>query len=45
MCSLMGIWHAKNVAYLSRVNGRAEVAGRQLFEKLLKMHLTDKRRN
>ena len=34
MCSLMGIRHAKSVAYLSRSNGRAEVAGRQLFEKL-----------
>ena len=34
MCSLMGIRHAKIVAYLSRSNGRAEVAGRQLFEKL-----------
>ena len=32
MCSLMGIRHAKSVANLSRSNGRAEVAGRQLFE-------------
>ena len=45
MCSLMGIRHAKSVAYLSRSNGRAEVAGRQLFEKLRKIHLTNKRRN
>ena len=37
MCSLMGIRHAKSVAYLSRSNGRAEVAGRQLFEKLRKI--------
>ena len=27
----MGIRHAKSVAYLSRSNGRAEVAGRQLL--------------
>ena len=27
MCSLMGIRHAQSVAYLSRSNGRAEVAG------------------
>ena len=26
MCSLMGIRHAKSVAYLSRSNGQAEVA-------------------
>ena len=45
MCSLMGIRHAKSVAYLSRSNGGAEVAGRQLFEKLRKIHLTNKRRN
>ena len=45
MCSRMGIRHAKSVAYLSRSNGRAEVAGRQLFEKLRKIHLTNKRRN
>ena len=40
MCSLMGIRHAKSVAYVSRSNGRAEVAGRQLFEKLRKIHIT-----
>ena len=34
MCSLMGIPHAKSVAYLSRSNSRTELAGRQLFEKL-----------
>ena len=45
MCSLMGIRHAKSVAYLSRSNGRAEVAGRQLFEKLRKIHITNPRRN
>ena len=45
MCSLMGIHHAKSVAYLSQSNGRAEVAGRQLFEKLRKIHITNPRRN
>ena len=45
MCSLMGIHHAKSVAYLSRSNGRAEVAGRQLFEKLRKSHITNPHRN
>ena len=45
MCSLMGIRHAKSVAYLSRSNGCAEVAGRQLFEKLRKIHITNPRRN
>ena len=45
MCSLMGIRHAKSVAYLSRSNGRAEVAGRQLFEKLREIHITNPRRN
>ena len=41
MCSLMGMCHAKSVAYLSQSNGRAEVAGRQLFEKLRKNHLSE----
>ena len=45
MCSLMGIRQAQSVAYLSRSNGRAEVAGRQLFEKLRKIHITNPRRN
>ena len=45
MCSLMGIRHAKSVAYLSRSNGRAEVAGRLVFEKLRKIHLEHKRQN
>ena len=43
MCSLMGIRHANSVAYLSRSNGRGEVAGRQLFVKMRKIHLTNKR--
>ena len=45
LCSLIGIRHARSVAYLSRSNGPAEVAGRQLFEKLHKIHLRNKRRN
>ena len=45
MCSLMGIRHARSVAYLSRSNSRAEVAGRQLFEKLRKIHITNPRQN
>ena len=45
MFFLMGIRHAKSVAYLSRSNGRAEVAGRQLFEKLRKIHLANPGRN
>ena len=34
-----GVRHAKSAAYLSQSNGRAEVAGRQLFERLRKIHL------
>ena len=45
MCSLMGIRHAKSVTYLRRSNGRGKVARRQLFQKLRKIHLTNKRRN
>ena len=45
MCSLMEIRHAKSVAYLSRSNDRAEVAGGQLFEKVRKIHITNPRRN
>ena len=45
ICSLMGIRHAKSVAYVSRSNGRAEVAGRQLFGKLRKIHITIPRRS
>ena len=45
MCSLLGIRHANSVACLSRSNGRAEVAGRQLFEKVRKIHITNPRRN
>ena len=45
MCSLMGIRHTKSVAYHSRSNRPAEVAGKQLFEKLRKIHLANPRRN
>ena len=45
MCSSMGTRHAKNLAYLSPSNGGAEVAVRQLFQKLRRIHLTNKRRN
>ena len=45
MCSLVGIRHAKSVANLSRSNGRAEVAGRQLFQKRRKIHLANPHRN
>ena len=41
----MGISHANSVAYLSQSNGRAEVAGRQLSQKLLKIHLINRRHN
>ena len=45
MCALMGIQHAKSVSYLSWSDGRTELAGRQLFEELRKIHLTNKRCN
>ena len=45
MCALMGIRHAKSVVYSIRSNGGAEVAGKQLFETLRRIHLTNKRRN
>ena len=45
MCSLMGIRHAKGVTYLSWSNGRAGVAGRQLFENFCQIQLPNKRRN
>ena len=44
MCFLMGIRHAKSVAYPSRSNGRAEVAGKQVFEKLCTIHFSTKHR-
>ena len=45
MCSLMGTRHAKSVPYLSWSDGRAEVAGRQLFGMLRRIHITNPRRN
>ena len=45
MCKHMGIWHAKTVAYHSRSNGRAEVAGRQMFEKFHQLHIDEPDRN
>ena len=45
MCKHMGIRHAKTVAYHSRSNGRAEVAGRQMFEKFRQLHIDEPCRN
>ena len=39
MCKHMGIRHAKTVAYHSRLNGRAEVAVRQMFERFRQLHI------
>ena len=39
MCCLMGVCHARTMAYHSRSDGRAKVAGHQLFEQLKKLHL------
>ena len=41
MCKHMGIRHAKTVAYHSRSNGRAEVDGRQMFEKFRQLHIAE----
>ena len=45
MCKHMGIRHAKTVAYHRRSNGRAEVAGRQMFEKFRQLHIDEPGRN
>ena len=45
MCKHMGIRHAKTVAYQSRSNGRAEVAGRQMFENFRQLHIDVPGRN
>ena len=45
MCKHMGIRHAKTVAYHSRSNGRAEVAGWQMFEKFRQLHIDEPGRN
>ena len=39
MCKHMGIQHAKTVAYHSRSKSRAEVAGRQMFERFCQLHI------
>ena len=45
MCKHMGIRYAKTVAYHSRSNGRAEVDGRQMFEKFRQLHIDEPGRN
>ena len=45
MCKHMGIRHARTVAYHSRSNGRAKVAGRQMFERLSQLHIDEPGRN
>ena len=45
MCKYMGVRHAKTVAYHSRSNGRAEVAGRQWFRKIRQLHTEEDGRN
>ena len=45
MCKHMGIWHARTLAYHSQSNGRAEVAGRQMFEKFRQLHTDELGRN
>ena len=52
MCKHMGIRHycahghsTKTVAYHSRSNRRAEVAGRQMFEKFCQLHIEEPGRN
>ena len=45
MCKHMGMRHAKTVAYHSRSNGRAEVAGRQILEKFRQLHIEEPRKN
>ena len=41
MCKRMGIRHAKTVAYHCRSKGRAQVAGRQMFEKFCQSHIEE----
>ena len=45
MCKHMGIRHAKTVAYHSRSNGWAEVAGRQMFKRFCQLHIDEPGRN
>ena len=41
LCDHLGIYHATTVAHKSRTKGRAEVAGKQLFERLRRLHITE----
>ena len=41
----MGVRHATSVAHLSGSNGGAELAGRQVFERLRKLHLENPKKN
>ena len=45
ICKHIGILHAKTVAYHSRSNGRAEVAGRQTFVKFCQLHIDEPGQN
>ena len=45
MCKHMGIRQAKTVAYHSPSNGRAEVAGRQMYETFRQLHIDEPGRN
>ena len=45
MCKYMGVRLAKTVAYHSRSNGGAQVAGMQLFEKIRQLHIEEGCRN
>ena len=45
MCKHIGTRHAKTVAYHSRLNVRAEVPGRQMFERFRQLHIDEPGRN
>ena len=45
MCKYMGVRHAKTVASHRRSNGKAQVAGRQSFEKFRDLHVDEPVRN
>ena len=45
MCKHIGISHAKTVAYPSRANGRAEVAGSEMFDTFCQLHIKEPGRN
>ena len=45
MCKYKGIRRAKTVAYHSRSNRRAEIAGRQMFENFRQLHIEETGRN